>query len=38
MAEVFVQCGHFIMVPNQLARLDYDSGNRIIEKILKFFI
>ncbi|CAM4740066.1 unnamed protein product [Rotaria magnacalcarata] len=25
MAEVFAQCGHFIMVPNQLARLSYDS-------------
>jgi len=26
MAEVFVQCGNFIMVPNQLKHLDYDSG------------
>lgn len=28
MAEVFTQCGNFIMVPKQLARLDYESGNR----------
>jgi hypothetical protein len=26
MSEVFIQCGNFIMVPNQLKHLDYDSG------------
>jgi hypothetical protein len=26
MAEVLIQCGNFIMVPNQLKRLGYDSG------------
>lgn len=28
MAEVFIRCGNFLMLPNQLSRLDYDPGNR----------
>ena len=27
MAEVLVQCGHFIMTPTQLSRIGYDPGN-----------
>jgi hypothetical protein len=26
MAEVLIQCGNLIMVPNQLKRLGYDPG------------
>ncbi len=25
MAEIFIQCGNFLMIPNQLSRLDYDT-------------
>ena len=26
MAEALIQCGHFILLPKQLARLNYDPG------------
>ena len=30
MAEVFIRCGNLLMLPNQLSRLNYDSGNEKI--------
>ena len=35
MAEVFIRCGNFLMLPKQLSRLNYDPGKfQILPHIL----